>query len=175
MILLDNRRVGNALGALACFAMLGYALYAEKVLGLAPCPLCMFQRVAILALGVVFVLAAVHDAGRVGGRVYAALIVLAAGAAVAVAARHVYVQGLPPGLVPACGATLDFLLEAFPLLEVVRKVMTGGGECALVDWRFLGLSMPAWVLIAALVLGVHGAVLNGGARRELRRAEFAIR
>ena len=153
-------RAGNAVGAAACFAMLAYAIYAEKVLGLAPCPLCMFQRVGILALGVVFALAALHGPGRAGGHVYAVLIVVAAGAAAAVAARHVYVQSLPPGTVPACGASLDFMLEVFPVFEVVRKVMTGGGECARVDWRFLGLSMPAWVLVSAVFLGVYGAAVN---------------
>ncbi|MGE0581011.1 MAG: disulfide bond formation protein B [Steroidobacteraceae bacterium] len=157
-------RTGNLLGAAACFAMLGFALYAEKVLGLAPCPLCMFQRVGILALGVVFTLAALHHPGRAGRRVYATLIVAAAGATLAVAARHVYVQSLPPGTVPACGASLDFMLEVFPLLEVVRKVMTGGGECAQVDWRFLGLSMPAWVLVATGCLGVYGAAANSERR-----------
>jgi disulfide bond formation protein DsbB len=157
-------RVGNALGAAICAAMLAFALYSEKVLGLAPCPLCMFQRVAILALGIVFLLAALHAPGRTGGRVYAVLIVAAAGAAVAVAARHVYVQSLPPGTVPACGASLDFMLEVFPVFEVVRKVMTGGGECARVDWRFLGLSMPAWVLVSAGFLGIYGAVVNSERR-----------
>jgi disulfide bond formation protein DsbB len=48
----------------------------------------------------------------------------------------------------------------FPLLEVVRKVMTGGGECGSIDWTFLGLSMPAWVLIAAITLGIIGVVNN---------------
>ena len=61
---------------------------------------------------------------------------------------------------PACGASLDFMLEVFPVFEVVRKVMTGGGECARVDWRFLGLSMPAWVLVSAVFLGVYGAAVN---------------
>ena len=157
-------RSGNLLGAVACAAMLAYALYAEKVLGLAPCPLCMFQRVGVAAVGVVFALAALHGPGRAGARVYAVLLVLAAATTVAGAARHVYVQALPPGTVPACGATLDFLLEAFPLLEVIRKVMTGGGECARIDWRFVGLSMPAWVLIASTALGVYGAYVNSDRR-----------
>jgi len=172
---IDNRRLANSLGALAAFAMLAFALYAEKVLGLPPCPLCMFQRAAVLALGLVFVVAAVHDPGKAGGRVYAVLLLIAAGAAVAVAARHVYVQSLPPGTVPACGASLDFMLETFPLLDVVRRVMTGGGECARIDWQFLGLSMPAWVLVLSAVLGIWGAVVNAGARAALRRGGFAAR
>lgn len=173
--MIDNRRLANSLGALAAFAMLAFALYAEKVLGLPPCPLCMFQRAAVLALGLVFVVAAVHDPGKAGGRVYAVLLLIAAGAAVAVAARHVYVQSLPPGTVPACGASLDFMLETFPLLDVVRRVMTGGGECARIDWQFLGLSMPAWVLVLSAVLGIWGAVVNAGARAALRRGGFAAR
>lgn len=157
-------RSGNLLGAVACAAMLGFAVFAEKVLGLAPCPLCMFQRVGVLATGIVFALAALHGPGRTGARVYALLLVLAAATTIAVAARHVYVQALPPGTVPACGASLDFLLEAFPLAEVVRKVMTGGGECARIDWRFLGLSMPAWVLVASTFLGAFGVYVNSERR-----------
>ncbi len=157
-------RSGNLLGAAACLAMLAFAIWSEKVLGLAPCPLCMFQRVGVLALGIVFTIAALHGPGRAGARVYAILIVIAAGATLAVAARHLYVQSLPPGTVPACGASLDFLLEVFPLLEVVRKVMTGGGECAKIDWRFLGLSMPAWVLVSTTFLGVYGVAVNSDRR-----------
>ena len=157
-------RGANLFGAAACLAMLAFALYSEKVLGLAPCPLCMFQRVGVLALGIVFLAAALHNPGRMGGRAYAVLIVVAAGSTLAVAARHVNVQSLPPGPVTASGASLAILLEVFPHLEVVRKVMTGGGECAQVDWRFLGLSMPAWVLVAAGLLGVYGAAANSERR-----------
>jgi disulfide bond formation protein DsbB len=88
--------------------------------------------------------------------VYAALLGLAALVPGYVAGRHVYIQSLPEGSVPACGATLDYMLEVFPLLTVVRKVLTGGGECAKIDWSFLGLSMPAWVLVAVVALGVLG-------------------
>lgn len=166
MSLLDRPRLANALGALACIALLAYALYAENVLGYEPCPLCMFQRVAVLALGVVFVVAALHaPAPGWGRRFYAVLAVLAAAAVVVVAGRHVYIQSLPPGSVPSCGATLDYLLEVFPLMDVIRKVLTAGGECAKIDWRFLGLSMPVWVLFCGVVLGTYGAIVNGRGRR----------
>jgi len=77
-----------------------------------------------------------------------------------VAARHVYVQSLPPGTLPSCGAPLSVLLKFTPLWEVVRKVLTGSGECAVVNWRFLGLSMPAWVLIWTAALGTAGVIAN---------------
>ena len=76
------------------------------------------------------------------------------------AGRHVWIQAQPPGTVPACGAPLDSLMQMFPLLDVVRKVMTGGGECGTIDWTFLGLSMPMWVLISAITLGLVGIVNN---------------
>lgn len=149
--------------------MIAYALYAEKYLGFIPCPLCMFQRVCIIALGIVFLAAALHPARRVGAAVYGVLIFIAAGAATWVAGRHVWIQHQPYGTVPSCGAPLDTLLDMLPVLEVIRKVMTGGGECGNVDWSLLGISMPGWVLIAAVTLGVIGVVNNlvypGRARR----------
>jgi disulfide bond formation protein DsbB len=153
-------RQGNLLGFAACAGLLGYAYYAQMVLHLEPCPLCIFQRVGIFAIGVVFLIAAVHDPVGWTRRVYASLLALCALATIGVAIRHLYIQSLPEGSVPACGASLDFMLKVFSLSEVLVKVLTGSGECAKVTWQFLGLAMPAWVLIAALVLGAYGTWVN---------------
>lgn len=140
--------------------MLGYALYAQYGLGLEPCPLCIFQRITILALACVFLAAALQNP-RGGGRyVYAGLVGLAALATAALAIRHLYIQSQPPGSIPSCGAPLGIMLQYSPLTEVVRKVLTGGGECSQVNWSFAGLAMPAWVLLAALVLAVAGVLAN---------------
>jgi len=157
---LSSRRALNAFGLAVCVGLLGYAWFAQVSLGLEPCPLCIFQRVGVAACGVLFLLATLQNPGRVGGALYGALLVLAALLTAAVAIRHLWIQHLPEGAVPACGASLDYLLEVFPLTDVIRKVLTGSGECARVTWRFLGLSMPAWVLIAALGLGGLGAAAN---------------
>lgn len=157
--LFDRRQKINLACALACAGMIGYAIYSEKYLGFVPCPLCMFQRVCIGALGVVFLIAALHPAKRVGAIVYGALLFLVAGAATWVAGRHVWIQAQPHGTVPACGAPLDTLVDMFPMFEVIRRVMTGGGECGVIDWTLLGISMPGWVLIAAVTFGIV-AVLN---------------
>src|SRR5262245_28603074 len=157
----DRRQKINLAAALACAAMLAFAIYyAQGVLGLEPCPLCMFQRVCIGALGIIFLIAALHPARRTGAIVYGVLIFLAAGATVWVAGRHVWIQSQPPGTVQSCGAPLDSLMQMFPVLEVVRRVMTGGGECATVDWTFIGISMPGWVLIMAVGFGLVGIVNN---------------
>lgn len=160
MTLAISRRAGNALGFLACAALMGYALYAQHVLGLVPCPLCIFQRVAVVVVGVLFLIAALHNPAGNGSAVYGGLTDLAALAGIAIAARHIWIQAQPPGTVAACGADLDYLLEIMPPTEVVNKVLTGSGECGKVDWTLLGLSMPWWVLIALVLLGAWGIVVN---------------
>jgi len=153
-------RRGNLLGFLACACLLAYAYYAQYVMHLEPCPLCMFQRIGIFGLGVVFLIAAIHEPAAFGRRVYAVLLSLTALATIGIALRHLYIQSLPPDAVPACGASLDFMLKVFSLSEVLVKVLTGSGECAKVTWEFLGLAMPAWVLISAVVLGAWGLWVN---------------
>jgi disulfide bond formation protein DsbB len=146
----------NLAGFAACAGMMGYALYAEHVLMLMPCPLCVFQRMAVIALGIVFIVAALHNPVGRGRFVYALLILLAAGAGVAVAGRHVWLQNLPPDQVPSCGPGFDYIVDAFPLADALKMIFTGSGECASIDWQLLGLSMPAWVLIAVAIIGVFG-------------------
>lgn len=158
------RRGGNLLGFAACAGLLGYAWYAQVVLHLEPCPLCIFQRIGIALIGVLFLAAALHDPKRWGARLYGALQLIAALATVGIAARHIWIQHQPEGSVPACGATLSYMLDILPLSAVIRKVLTGSGECAHVGWRLLGLSMPAWVLIAALGLALWAIYVNWSAR-----------
>jgi protein dithiol:quinone oxidoreductase len=155
-----DRRVTNFAGFAVCAALLGYALYTQFHDGLEPCPLCIFQRIGVALLGLVFLAAALHHPRGRGRVAYALLIGLAALATVAVAARHLYVQSLPPGTLPSCGAPLGVLLKYMPLWQLIRKVLTGSGECGEVNWRFLGLAMPAWVLVWAALLGAAGVLAN---------------
>lgn len=155
-----NARILNLLGAAACAGLMAYALYAQHVLGLYPCPLCIFQRVAVIALGVVFLLAAAHPAHPLNRRIYALFLGATALAGMGVSARHLWVQSLPADQVPACGPGLDFIMETLPVGEAVQMVLAGSGECHAVTWRLLGLSMPGWVLIALLGLGAWGALGN---------------
>lgn len=154
------RRWFNLGAFVVCALLLGYAYYAQFHLGVEPCPLCIFQRIALIALAAVFALAGAHNPGRRGARIYAVLIAAVALTGIGIAARHVWLQSLPPDQVPACGPDLDYMLELLPLTEVVRRVFTGSGECAEIDWTFLGLAMPAWVLLWFAVLGVLGALRN---------------
>lgn len=155
-----TRRSGNILGFSACVGMMAFALYSQHVLGLDPCPLCIFQRVAVVGLGVLFLIAAIHSPGRLGRWIYAALLLLVSLAGSAVSARHVWLQNLPPDQVPSCGPGLDFMLDTFAFTEVLNMVLSGSGECAEVSWSVLGLSMPAWTFIALLGLGLYGVAAN---------------
>jgi protein dithiol:quinone oxidoreductase len=156
----NNRRMANLAGFLACAGLLAYAFYSQFAMNVEPCPLCIFQRVGVAAMGVVFLLAGLHHPKGWGRYVYAVLIGITSLATIGVAADHLYVQSLPEGAVPSCGAPLGMLFQFSPWLDVIKKVLTGSGECHEVNWQFLGLAMPAWVLIWALALGVGGVLAN---------------
>jgi disulfide bond formation protein DsbB len=155
-----SKRLVNFAGFAACAGLLGYAYYVQFIDGLEPCPLCIFQRVAFITMGVIFLLAALHNPGRTAGRVYALLLAVAGLAGTAIAGRHVWLQHLPSEQVPECGPGLEYMLDVFPLTDALRMVFTGSGECANVDWVFLGLSMPAWALLCFLALAAVGVIRN---------------
>jgi len=153
---LPNSRLLNTAGFLACAGMMGFALYAQYVLFLDPCPLCVFQRIATILLGIVFLIAAIHNPRRIGARVYAFFVLLTAGGGVAVASWHVYLQNLPADKVPSCGPGFEYIMGNFALFDALSLIFQGSGECAEVVWRLLGLSMPMWVIIGLGGLGVAG-------------------
>ncbi|MES1195398.1 MAG: disulfide bond formation protein B, partial [Steroidobacter sp.] len=112
-----QRRLGNFIGFLVCASLMAYALYAQHVIGLDPCPLCIFQRVAVIAVGAIFLLAALHHPGRIGAIIYGVLASLAAIGGILVASRHIWIQAQPPGTVAACGATLDYMMQYMPVTK----------------------------------------------------------
>ena len=146
---LSPRLVFAGLAVTALVAMIFARFYLEEVLGLPPCPLCMTQRIFVVFWGGVALLAALHNPGTWGRRVYAVLCALAATAGGAVAIRHVWLQHLPPDQVPACGPSLEYMLETLPFNETLSLVLMGDGNCADIHWTFLGLSIPEQTLIMA--------------------------
>jgi disulfide bond formation protein DsbB len=143
------------LGFAACVALVGFAIFSQFQWGLQPCPLCIFQRIAFAALALVLLVAGLHaPRGATGRGVYGVLALVPALAGVGIAARHVWLTHLPADQVPACGPPLSFMMEANPVTDVIRQVLTGSGECAKVDWTFLGLSMPAWSLLWFVLLSL---------------------
>ena len=153
---LPNRRLLNLAGFFACAGMMGFALYAQYVLFLEPCPMCVFQRVATIAVGMVFLIAALHNPGQTGARVYGAFITLFAGIGVGIAIWHVRLQNMPADEVPSCGPGFEYIMDNFALFDALGMIFKGSGECAEVVWSLLGLSMPSWVIIGLGGLGIAG-------------------
>lgn len=152
-------RVSYLAGFLVCAGLLGFALYAEHVMHMIPCPLCIFQRIAFLVMAVFFLVGAIHGPRRGGRWVYAVGVMLGAVGGIATAARHLWLQGLPADQVPMCGPNLGYMMDAFPFAKVLKMVFTGSGECAKLE-PILGVPMPAWTLlwyVLLLILAVRAA------------------
>jgi disulfide bond formation protein DsbB len=154
------RRKYFALGALACALLLSFGYYLQYVKGLEPCPLCLLQRGFFYAVLIVFALGALHGPRGKGRLAYGALAALFAAGGAAAAGRQVWLQHLPADKVPQCGPDLFFMLENFPLSQALQKLVAGTGECAVVDWRFLGLSIAEWSLAWFVALGLYAAWIS---------------
>ena len=154
------------LGFAAAAAALGFAYVLQYLFGLEPCPLCIFQRVAMAATGVVFLIAALHGPSGVGRWVYAFFALIAAGAGGAIAGRHVWLQSLPADQVPACGPDLAYLLDILPWQQVMAKVLRGDASCATIDASFAGLSLPAWTLVGFIALALWALAMPVLGRRQ---------
>lgn len=143
------------LGLVVCAAVLGVALYMEFAMGLDPCILCMSQRFIYLAMAFVFMLAALHDPYFGGHNRYGFLLFLLSLMGVALATRQLYLQSLPPDLVPACGPSFSYMVDAFPFMDVLVTMIKGSGSCAEVLWSFLGLSIAGWSLVLFTLLALY--------------------
>ena len=151
-------------GVVTVAGLYGFGLYLQYVLHLQPCPLCMIQRVIFIGIGVLFLIAALHNAKQIGAKVYSVLIVLTALAGIAVAVRHIWIQHLPKDQLPGCGPGLDYMLKYFPLSEVWHELIHGSGDCAEKGWTFLTLGIPEWALVWYVMLAIF-AVMAGWKKR----------
>ncbi len=144
-----NPRIRFFLGFIVSVLLLVYGFYLQFVEQLEPCPLCISQRLAFIATGLIFLIAAIHNRGI---KIYAVLAAVSALVGASVSARHVWLQHLPPEDVPECSPGLEYVFQHFPLADTIKLMLTGTGECAKVDWTLLGLAIPSWALIAFLGL-----------------------
>lgn len=153
-----NSRIWFFLGFLGCVSLLAMGAYFQFVQKLNPCPLCISQRLLILATGIVFLSAALHNPQQKGTTRYAIAGTITALIGASISTRHVWLQHLPPEEVPECGPGLEYMLQNFPLFDTLKLMLSGTGDCAKVDWTLLGFSMPAWTLVAFLMLATLSAL-----------------
>mgnify|MGYP002784142221 CR=1 FL=1 len=159
-------RLQMLFGFAVCAALLGFALYVEHGMFMLPCPLCVLQRFFFAGMGVLGLVAALHNPKSRGGRAgYGVLIALLAGVGGSVAARHVWLQLQPPTGFAGCSSMgLGYMWESLGPIDALATTMAGTADCAKIDWTFFGLSMPAWTLVCFVLLGL-GALVAGLRRR----------
>ena len=157
-------------GGLACVALLAYAFYEQFQMGVEPCPLCIFQRLAFIVMALFFFIAAMHGPRGGGRRVYAALVAIAAAVGAGIAAYHVRVQQLGPDPTAGCTPGWNYMVENYSLKyawsKTIEHAFTGHADCGQVNWTFLGLAMPFWTLVCYVLIGA-GAVWAGFRRRQV--------
>ncbi|MDF2867010.1 MAG: Disulfide bond formation protein DsbB [Gammaproteobacteria bacterium] len=143
----------NLAGLLICGLLLAISAYLQFYEGIAPCPLCVIQRLAILALALVFFVGTLYTHTQtLTLRIHSMVIMIFAGIGAVAAIRQIWLQHLPIDQLPAsCGPDLGYILSNFPILQAVQLVFTGTGECAKVSWMFLDLTLPEWALIFFLL------------------------
>jgi disulfide bond formation protein DsbB len=159
LILMPRRRIAFFLGFLTCAALMAWAFWLQYGEGLDPCPLCMLQRVVVVAIGLVFLVGTFHEPGRVGAWMYALVLLVLSGIGAALATRHIWIQTLPKDQVPACGMGLSYMLDTMPFFDAIRRVLEGSGECADKAWEFLGLSIAGWTLAFFVAIAFVGIAL----------------
>lgn len=152
-------RLGYGAGFLICAALIAYAYYLQYFEYQEPCPLCILQRLTFFALGVVFLVAALHGPGRTAGAVYSGVLFVVAAVGAAIATRHVWLQNLPKDQIPECGPGLEYMLRKFSPGQALEKILSGSGECAEAGWHFLGLTIAGWSLVWFVLLGAFAVAL----------------
>ena len=138
--------------AIVCAGLLGFGYYLQFHQGLEPCPMCIFQRLCYMGVVAVAMFATVHGPQRIASYFYAGLTIVAAFIGSAIAGRQVWLQHLPEDRIPECGPGLEFMLEVYPLAEVIKTALRGTGECASVNWSFLGASIAEWSLLCFVLI-----------------------
>lgn len=148
------------IGIAICIGSLGFAyFYLEQKLGLAPCPLCVLDRIVFVAISLCLLIGFIHNPQVIGRRIYAGISLLLSLTGIGLATQHIYLQSLPPEQTPGCLPDLSYMLEQFPLLETMQMILSSAGECAQISWTFLGLSIPQQTLLVFFVLLVLSLAL----------------
>lgn len=140
---------------IVCAGLLAYALYVEYVMFLMPCNLCILQRVVFIVIGMLFLVGSFKPVQQWGRKLLGVLLLIVSGIGIGIASRHVWLQNLPPEEVPDCGPSLQMMLDNTPVWEALSSVLTASGNCAEIQWDFLGLTMPTWTLICFIGLFIY--------------------
>jgi disulfide bond formation protein DsbB len=153
-----SKRYINLYIFLFCCAMMGIAYYMQYFMGLKPCHLCIMQRVFFTAAGLTALVAFIHNPGTKGIRIYGIASAVLAVAGSGFAMRQIWLQHLPKDQVPACGPSLSYMIQEFPLAETLKVMFSGDGNCAEIAWvdPVIGLGIPEWAIVGFAMIAAAG-------------------
>ena len=121
----------------------------DSALGLDPCPLCMMQRIWFALTGIVALIGLAHNP-RWG--IYPLVSALCAVVGGGFALRQLWLQSLPADQVPSCGPDLAYMIDVFPLSDLLTAMTSGTGDCAVVHDVIPVMSIPGWALLGFTLL-----------------------
>ncbi|KAA5604683.1 disulfide bond formation protein B [Roseospira marina] len=140
----------------AALAVLGGALFIEHGLGIKPCILCLYQRIAPAVAAGLAALALIPRVPPMGARVLVALIGVAFAANMVLAGYHVGVEqhwwagtdqcGGPAAAPPNLSTDLSDLRASLDAPEIV--------PCDAVAWSLFGVSLAGYNVLMSLGLAV---------------------
>ena len=81
------------------------------------------------------------------------LALLASGFGAFTAARQSWLQWFPPEFA-MCGRDFYGMIENYPMRRAIPMIFKGSGDCAAVDWTFLGGSIANWSFLSFMGLSV---------------------
>ncbi len=156
---MNSSRIFFSIIFVICASLLGFGLYLEHVVGLEPCPLCVFQRIAYIVVALVALIAAIHNPQKLFEKIYTGLMLIASLCGAGIAGRQVWLQHLPEDKIPECGPGLEYMLDVFPLADALKMILSGSGECAEVQWTFLSFSIAEWSILCFVGLTVASLIM----------------
>ena len=157
---LFSGKAGYILGGVACFATVALALVIQTKYNLEPCPLCITQRMFFMGLGVLFLISAFVKPISLLQKIFTFLQVATALGGAGWAIRHWYLQAHKGEIIADCGVGFDYMFENFPLKKMFTLIFKGTGDCAAIDWTFLGLTLPQLALITFIAFAVYAVWLG---------------
>lgn len=145
-----SSRAPFVVAALTSFGLVFGGVAMAQLMNLAACPLCIIQRMLYLLLGTVAAIG-IAFAARPAGRIVAALMALVAGTGIFVAGYQVWIQRFARDTkcavdTPWWERLVDWAGEQVPLF------FQPNGLCSDAAWKFLGLSIAEWSLMAFTTL-----------------------
>lgn len=129
------------------------ALYFQYGMGLEPCIMCIYQRTAVLGVLFSALLPILSNQfvtrliGFLGWGVSAIWGLL-------IAIEHVDIQTALNPFFATCEIVPNFP-SFMPLHTWLPSIFAATGDCGNIDWEFIGLSMPQWMIV---IFAIYSAV-----------------